>query len=377
MLSFKLIPFAGFIGLDFQNLYAFHNSVSPNDPYSITGAEAGDVGKRDMIYPPLLYFLFTWTRFVPFSIGYILWSAIVCAITLGCFSMWVNEKEIKVIGIAYAIPFIVLLTAQFPVSFAIERGNNDVLVLLSWSLSYFCYKRDRYLLSGALAGLAAAMKLYPIFACAIVLASCVVAAARYQSERKKSILCILGGFIAVLSVSLVFWPQTKTYFFSILPRIQDSQSGLVYYAHSLRQVFVDYSPRMSSWGNGLLSAALLAAWLAAGVRLFRKDPALVFAGGLALSTYFSGISYDYNLMTAFPLLFILYCRSIYSDAPSSNIAFILLLVGLFAVIGYRGLFMASKHLMQFHILLQWFWVVAVAVLGEATREPIAIAYGIM
>ncbi len=62
----------------------------------------------------------------------------------------------------------------------------------------------------------------------------------------------------------------------------------------------------------------------------RRDPALLFAGALAISTYFSSLSNDYNLITAYPLLIMLFIRA--TSAPWSSLATALLLVGLVAIV---------------------------------------------
>ena len=64
----------------------------------------------------------------------------------------------------------------------------------------------------------------------------------------------------------------------------------------------------------------------------RGDMALALAGALAVSTYLQATSNDYNLITTYPLLLLLFLR-----AQRTN-RWTLLVLGLFAIAGDRQLF---------------------------------------
>src|SRR5580698_208147 len=55
-------PWEGEWGLDFQNLYTFHHCGRDHDLYAATGHACGDWLGRAMLYPPVLYWSFYWTR---------------------------------------------------------------------------------------------------------------------------------------------------------------------------------------------------------------------------------------------------------------------------------------------------------------------------
>ena len=83
-----------------------------------------------------------------------------------------------------------------------------------------------------------------------------------------------------------------------------------------------------------MSVALLAPWVwGMGRAVARGELAMAFAGALAVSTYVQGTSFDYNLITTYPLLLLLFLEARRTDRWG------LLVFGLFAIIGDRRLFM--------------------------------------
>jgi len=80
------IPFWKFVGLDFQNLWAFHHCELRNAPYSRpdAGAVCGDAEQRNMKYPPLFYWSFVWTRPLSFHVALAIWLAFIAV------AMWLS-----------------------------------------------------------------------------------------------------------------------------------------------------------------------------------------------------------------------------------------------------------------------------------------------
>lgn len=367
-LSILKIPFAPYIGFDLQNIYAFQHSSSANNPYLITGAEAGDVAERGTIYPPMLYFLFSWTRLLSFNSSSIIWSIFVgLFIGLSLFFWtkkedWSNKRKIPM------LVFSVLLLAQFPSVFAIERGNTDVIILLFWSLSYYCFVNGKYFGAGAFAGISVITKIYPLFSCSVVIVAILVSFFRHPENRKAYVACLVGGGVAAICISALLFAPTLTYVQKVVPILDKIRCSLEYFSHSLRFVFYRLPDGQQVWGGRLLGFVLLGSWIIAALRYLKEDPAMIFAGALAISTYFSDLSFDYNLITTYPLLLLLFMRSLKDDSPSSTISYSLSLVGLFAVVGHRGFFMSSKGFEAFHIILQWSWLVATAWLCAWTKQ---------
>ena len=348
------IPFGPFLGLDFHNLDVFHDCVARDNPYLSTGAECGDVGARDMLYPPLLYWSFVWTRLVPLSAGALLWAAAVLGGVFLATLAWVPRARR---GLP-AVLLVGLLMFQFPTLFAMERGNNDVLVLVLWTVSMMMYVSGRVGWAGFAAGVGVALKLYPGFAAAVVGLGLMWWAWHDRSARRALLVFATGGVIAVAAAGILFFDQTTLYLSDEFTRLVATKPPLSTWTHALDNI----APAGNAW---LLSLPLLAVWIVASARRLAVDPTLVFAGALALSTYFSSVSYDYNLITVYPLLVILFVR--FLAVPRDKLTLVLLLLGLISVVGDRDLFSVSATAMQVHIALQWLWLVSVGLAAAAAR----------
>src|ERR1700730_5401196 len=127
----------------------------------------------------------------------------------------------------------------------------------------------------------------------------------------------------------------------------------LYFSHSVPAFTAPLSDLSRAIGIGLLVI-----WCLAAIREIERDPALIFAGALAISTYFSAISYDYNLMTTYPLLLVLFCRAVQDRSPGFRWTWALLLLGLIAVVGHRGV-LATYPLIRLHVKLQLVWLAGV------------------
>jgi hypothetical protein len=96
---------------------------------------------------------------------------------------------------------------------------------------------------------------------------------------------------------------------------------------------------------------LLAAWCLASIRVLDRDPLLVFAGAIGISTYFAGTSWDYNLITTYPLLIVVFVRGTGPDRRAGVLA--LLVLGLVGILGHRAAFMGSEQALRLHLAFQW------------------------
>src|SRR5437016_5580229 len=139
--AYRLIPFHAFWGLDLHNLYVFHNCESRNRPYLIAGSLCGDSLGREMFYPPFLYWCFFWLRHVSFRTAILLWTISIPIALFLSFRNWAPLSRKK-------LALWLLLLVQFPVVFAMERGNSDILVVLLWTLSFVFFRSHRFFLSG-------------------------------------------------------------------------------------------------------------------------------------------------------------------------------------------------------------------------------------
>jgi hypothetical protein len=62
--SWRIIPFLKPWGADLQNLQAFQLCAHGKTPYPIDARTCGDLWGRPMIYPPVLYRSFFWSKYL-------------------------------------------------------------------------------------------------------------------------------------------------------------------------------------------------------------------------------------------------------------------------------------------------------------------------
>ena len=366
-----LIPFGPFLGEDFQNFVAFHHCAARDNPYLGTGLACGDMAGRDMFYPPFLYWSFVWVRLLPFSAGLAIWEAAIVVGLLASLIAWVPRGQRNGLdGIGLAV-FVGLLFLQFPVLFALERGNNDVLVLVAWTTAMRFFLYGRFGAAGFVAGLTAVLKLYPVFACVAVGLALIGWAWRDRRGRRPLLLFVGGGAAGAALASLAFFQQNMLYVTDQLPRFASLDRYPSVFSHALNYI----APSGNVW---VLSVPLLGVWAFAGSRLLPRDPALAFAGALAISTYFALTTYDYNLFTTYPLLLLLFLRAM--RGPAKPQSFALLLLGLVAIVGNRYLFAGSEGAIDGHVALQWIWLTAAGLASstgsrQKTTAPVSPSRG--
>jgi hypothetical protein len=351
-----LIGKAPFFGLDFQNMYAFHDCFAQDNPYLATGEACGDYLGINMRYPPLLYWSFVWTRAFPFEAAYAVWVAFTVIASILALALWI--PAVRRDGPMLLFTGLVLL--QFPMLFQVERGNNDAIVLILWSLSAWLLVRGRAGWAGLLAGLSVLLKLYPAFAVLVIVTGLL---ARFRLGRETDdplVRYATGGLLAVALFGLPLVSQTLDWVNLQLPSLMDEHSTLNAGVHALHFI----APGGQAW---TLSLPLLAVWLWASNRSLRRDPALVLSGGLAISTYFANISVDYNLITTYPFLLVLFVRATSRGSNATTAA--VLLLGLVAIVGHRGLFtIGGGDIGELvHIWLQWIWLMVAGIAVSSSR----------
>jgi len=258
--------------------------------------------------------------------------------------------------------FCVLIGFQFPFVFALERGQTDLVAVMFVSAGCYCFTRKKPLLTGAFFGLATAYKLYPVFACAIVGTGLLLAHWKERSRGADWLRFGLGAFATFVLSNLAFYSDTKLYFTRVLPEVSAvyTPAATWVHAHSFTSLVGPDYPAF----NWAFCAGMLALWGWATSRaILRDDAAVALAGSLAPSTYFAGFTYDYNLVTIYPLLLLLFLR-----ARRLN-RWALLGFGVFAVFGDRQTFanpQAALFNPTVHIMLQLAFLVIAAL---AVAEP--------
>jgi hypothetical protein len=314
--SIKKIPrYSGFtdyyFGYDFWNLYKFQNCIYSANPYVVAADACGD--GRGMVYPPVIYLAYQWTRDLVFPTALWIYIAFMALSLVGVGIYWSRESFKKV---AFLIPLVIL---QFPGTYAFERANNDIFPVILWTLSSWSYLGSQYRLAGVLAGWAVAMKIYPAIAVFIVCVAGLLAIGSKSLSRMSKLIPQhwfqfgLSALLTFIVLFLVTWKQSVPYFLEILPKWSAQTQGREVHVHSFWSIIG--KPAILTW---VLFLGLAIRWRKFIAELYKKDSEFLFALALAVSTFFQKVSNDYNLITIYPLAFLLLSR-LFSEKFKSNI----------------------------------------------------------
>lgn len=362
--SIALIPWANFqrfptypypFGIDFHNMHAFHNCEVRNQPYGVSGSVCNDI--NDQVYPPVLYWSYFWVRGLDYyPTALFLWVGfIVAAMTTVSFAWFRRasflddaKKDAKLYFLFWP-----LFLFQYPLFYAMERANNDVVIAIIWSLAAFAFLRKRIFWAGFFAGLAVVTKIYPAIALGIVSLPLLF---QMWNERKGGLWrhsnarFFLGAGVAAVVCLAVTPEQSWLYFTQILPQWSVKRQGRDISVHGVHSVVTNLK-----WVGPMLAILILGVWSRFSLRWLRRDPLLVFAGALAISTFIPGISNDYSLVTAYPLFMILFARAL--TAEDGRAYWLTFLGGLVTVLGYRFLWQTPLwNFVGTHIALQIGWI---------------------
>jgi len=352
-----LIPFhEPLLGLDFQNVHAFNNcpDVWSNTLYTTGGSICGDALGRDFNYPPAIFYAFTWVRHLSFEFARSMWSVAATALMVSVGIAWlsIDQRLSERRRAAALVGVWLLLVIQFPFTFALERGNNDVLPLALWTAAALAYTRLQHFPAGVLAGLSIATKVYPAVAVMSIVPGVIRAGTRTR-------WLALGGLIVGLGITFALWPQDTVDYLTIsVPRFATQDAQHLPYGHALGSLPFGQLTSLVAVGG------LLCLWAFASWRRLRDSPSVVMAGAIAISTYFSAVSWDYNLITVYPLILLVVARAIDREASRLWIAAAGMLATSFFVA--RGLVPGSIHVtLQIASLAFVAWIL---IIGEDRRR---------
>ncbi len=360
--SYKLIPFGDPDGLDFHNIYAYSTCDKElkekydNNIYLAGGQDCHDAMGREFVYPPLLFHSAKWVgKFETFESARIAWRMFIILGTFLSIFIWLGSFS----NFLKTLPFTALLFVQFPMLFALERGNNDILVLLSWTFSYFFFSKKKYFLSGVLASICVLMKVYPLFAFSIIygglILSCVREAVISGDDTRKVVLkkFSVGALLSGLLILILFKDLWYSWYLRV-SHFSDFEMVVSHLNHS-----VQYFLKAKIFGK-ITFLVMMGVWTLHFIYTKRDKRVVTFAGALAVTTYYSAVSYDYNQITIYPLI-LLTILALFNNFEWSRYW---ILVGvLCGVILHRGLFFWGDGLgFKFHMFLQVFFICMLALI---------------
>jgi hypothetical protein len=347
--SLRAIPFMQPLGGDLHNLVVYQKCSNGASPYSIPGQVCGDVLSRSLVYPPLLYHSFFWLRDLGHETAFRCWVFFQISAFGGVFYALAKLGPRLPPARSWEVPvFAALLLLQYPFAFSLERGGSDVWVILLATGSVLLVTRQRWALAGAALGVATAYKLYPGLACVIValaIAAGSFSGPRADGKRRFWTFCA-GAAGAFAFVFLTTFELSVQYFSEVLPNFAGQRPKLSAFSHSLPSAMGGGFPGFSA----LVFGGLAVLWIWASSRALRRgDVGMAIAGPLAICTYPLSTSFDYNLITVYPLLFLTFLQARETGRWG------VLALGLVAICGERQLFADSRAAVltpEFHVALQ-------------------------
>jgi Glycosyltransferase family 87 len=364
--SVRGVPFLQPWGVDLHNIYVYQRCAVGQNAYLIPGKTCGDVFGRDMFYPPLLFRSFFWLRYFDIETAMRLWTALALLMLALSFAIWLRIAK----RYTHSVPtwettlFCALLSIQFPVAFLIERGGTDTVPVLLWSLASYCLCRRSLTFAGVLAGIATAYKLYPVVPTVILSVALLSSAFRSTAFKRLDFLRFGASALAAFGFcNAVFYHEARVYFGVTLPNFSDQRTPIATCMHSI--VSVAGTAHTLYPKLVLLLFFALFCWSAA--LAISARPALTSAAVLAMSTFFAGTSWDYNLVTTYPLLLLLFIEARRTDR------WLGVSLGSLAIVGERELFASglfpSLQNPIFHLALQFAWLIGVAVELVQITQP--------
>jgi hypothetical protein len=142
-------------------------------------------------------------------------------------------------------------------------------------------------ITGALVAISLFAKLYPLYAL-IILAAFFI---REHPEKKRLLQSFTLTSVCIFLLSPLLWLE---YLIDVLPGWTSEKTAIFNLAHSFKSIPLPFV------GTAMYFVCLLF-WALASSKASEKRIGWVWAGGLAISTFNNGVSFDYNLVTLFPL----------------------------------------------------------------------------
>jgi alpha-1,2-mannosyltransferase len=239
------------------------------------------------ITPPFLAWLFVPLSFLPYIWSYILW----CSLSL--FFLWISIKLLTPDG-----QFKTLLWSLtwFPVFAAISFGQNSLLSLLLFSIIYWCWKKEKYVIAGLVSGLL-------LFKPQMVLGIGLLWLFEWRKSWKSIFGLVFGGTI-LAGLCFIFLPEASKAYIDLarnfLPGMIYQEQFPLWHLDSLRGFWILLFPGQKWLAEGL-SLLLSALGIIGCISLWRKNRTekdLLFASAICLTIWITphAMIYDWCIL---------------------------------------------------------------------------------
>jgi alpha-1,2-mannosyltransferase len=265
------------------NLYNFDYQAQLEQ--SIAGPELATFNA--FITPPFLAWLF-----VPFSVLPYIWSFTAWSL-LSILFLWVS---LKLLSTDQPLKAFLYSLTWFPIFATISFGENSLLSLFILSLTFWLWRKEKYLL----AGLASSLLLYKP---QLLLGVGLLWLLEYRRSWKSILGLVLGGGTLV---GLCFWllPDASWAYLELvrntIPAMIYQEQFPLWHLHSLRGFWILLFPGQKWLVEGLsmiLSVAGIIAYIFFWHRN-RKEPKLLYAAAICLTIWITphAMIYDWTIL---------------------------------------------------------------------------------
>lgn len=195
--------------------------VAISDFTDVLKFSAGKLGENATgNYFPFTYVVMNILEFISFGYYKVLYIIVVISCSLvyiwfckSFLKSYMNKKEMY-------IHILLLLFMQFPMLFALQRGNIEIIILALCMLFYVFYKKEKYYLAAVLLSFAVCMKLYPALLAMLFI----------SKKQYKAFFTCVGASLGITILSFLL--------------VQENLGGLTHYLGSFTN-FLDYYGKLS------------------------------------------------------------------------------------------------------------------------------------
>jgi hypothetical protein len=246
------------------------------------------------ITPPFLAWLYVPFTLLPYSLSFLFWSLI------GFLFLWAS---IRLITADQPNKSFIWSLTWFPIFAAISFGQNSLLSLFLFSLTYWLWKKDKYLLAGLVSSLL-------LFKPQLVLGLGLLWLLDRRSSWKSLVGLVAGG---TTLAGLCFWllPDASLAYINLarsyLPGMMYQDGFPLWHLHSLRGFWTMLFPGIH-WLSEGLSLVLSIAGVVVYILFWqnnRNHKSQLFAGAICLTIWITphAMIYDWSILLIPAILF--------------------------------------------------------------------------